>query len=83
MNVFDIVLVVLAVSAAVGGYRLGFVQRATSWVGLALGVVAGAALLPRVLPEVQDSSGAVRSLVAIGLLVGTALIGRASCRERV
>jgi S1-C subfamily serine protease len=77
VNVFDIVLVVLAVSAAVGGYRLGFVQRATSWVGLALGVVAGAALLPRVLPEVQDSSGAVRSLVAIGLLVGTALIGQA------
>ena len=77
VNVFDIVLVVLAVSAAVGGYRLGFVQRATSWVGLALGVVIGAALLPRVLPEVQDSSEAVRSLVAIGLLVGTALIGQA------
>ena len=77
VNVFDIVLVVLAVSAAVGGYRLGFVQRATSWVGLALGVTAGVALLPRVLPEVRDASEATRSLVAIGLLVGTALIGQA------
>ena len=56
VNVFDIVLVVLAVSAAVGGYRLGFVQRATSWVGLALGVTAGVVLLPRVLPEVRDAS---------------------------
>ena len=77
MNVFDIVLVVLAVSAAIGGYRLGFVQRAVSWVGLALGVVVGAFLLPRVMPEVQDASEAVRSIVAIGLLVGTALIGQA------
>ncbi len=74
---FDIVLVVFAVSAAIGGYRLGFVARAASWLGLALGVVAGALLLPEVLPQVQDASEATVALVAIGLLVGTALIGQA------
>jgi S1-C subfamily serine protease len=77
VNVFDIVLIVFAVSAAIGGYRLGFVARATSWLGLALGVIAGAMLLPEVLPQVQDASEATMALVAIGLLVGTALIGQA------
>ena len=75
MNVFDIVLIVFAVSAAIGGYRLGFVARATSWLGLALGLVAGAFLLRRIVPEMQDAGQATKSLVAVGLLVGAALIG--------
>jgi S1-C subfamily serine protease len=75
VNVFDIVLVVLAVSAAVGGYRLGFVARATSWLGLVVGLVAGAYLLRRIVPEMQDTGQATKSLVAVGLLVGAALVG--------
>ncbi len=77
MNIFDLVLVIVAVSAAVGGYRLGFVARATSWLGFAVGVTAGALLLPLVLPEVQDASDATVTMVTIGLLVGMALIGNA------
>ncbi len=74
---FDVVMVIFAVSAAIGGYRLGFVARAASWIGLALGVVAGSLLLPEVLPKVQDANEATVALVAIGMLVGTALIGQA------
>lgn len=74
---FDILLVLFAVSAAVGGYRLGFVARSASWIGLALGLVGGALLLPEVLPQVQDASDATIVTVAIGLLVGMALIGNA------
>jgi S1-C subfamily serine protease len=74
---FDVVMVIFAVSAAIGGYRLGFVARAASWIGLALGVVAGSLLLPEVLPKVQDANEATIALVAIGMLVGTALIGQA------
>jgi S1-C subfamily serine protease len=77
MNLFDIVLVVIAVTAAVGGYRLGFVARATSWFGFALGVVAGALILPVVLPEVKEAGDATVTLVTVGLLVGMALIGNA------
>jgi S1-C subfamily serine protease len=77
VNVFDILLVLAAVSAAVGGYRLGFVTRAASWLGLALGVIAGAWLLPEVLPRIEDASEATKVLVAIGLLVGGALVGHA------
>jgi S1-C subfamily serine protease len=77
VNVFDILLLLVAVSAAVGGYRLGFVARAASWLGLALGVLAGAWLLPKVLPRIDDASEATMVLVAIGLLVGGALVGHA------
>src|SRR3546814_10246853 len=74
---FDVVMVVFAVSAAIGGYRLGFVARAASWIGLAVGVVAGSLLLPEVLPKVQDANESTIALVAVGMLVGTALIGQA------
>jgi S1-C subfamily serine protease len=77
VNVLDIMLVVLAVSAAVGGYRLGFIARATSWLGLALGVAAGAFLLPELLPRMKDASDVTIALVAIVSLVGAALVGQA------
>ncbi len=72
---FDIVVVLVALSAAVGGYRLGFVARATSWVGLVVGLVVGVMLLHRLVPEVQDAGRATVTLVAVGLLVGAGLIG--------
>ena len=72
---FDIVVVVVALSAAVGGYRLGFVARATSWFGLVAGLVVGVLLLHRVVPEVQDAGEVTVTLVAVGLLVGAGLIG--------
>jgi S1-C subfamily serine protease len=77
VNVFDILVVIVAVSAAVGGYRLGFVARATSWFGLGLGVLAGALLLPEVLPRMHNARDGTIALVAIGLLVGAALVGQA------
>ena len=72
---FDIVVVLVALSAAVGGYRLGFVARATSWVGLVVGLVVGVMLLHRLVPEVQDAGEVTVTLVAVGLLVGAGLIG--------
>jgi S1-C subfamily serine protease len=77
VNVFDIVLVLLAISAAVGGYRLGFVARSMSWLGFAIGLVIGALLLPEVLPRVSDAGDLTKAMVAAGILIGTALIGQA------
>ena len=73
----DVVLVLVAISAAVGGYRLGFVARATSWLGLALGVTAGALVLPPLLRQVEGTSEVTVALVAIGALAGSALLGQA------
>ncbi|MGH9227741.1 MAG: MarP family serine protease [Acidimicrobiales bacterium] len=73
----DVVLVLVAVSAAVAGYRLGFIARATSWLGLALGVTVGALALPPLLRQVQGSSDVTVALVAIAALAGCALLGQA------
>jgi S1-C subfamily serine protease len=77
VNVLDVVLVVVAISAAVAGYRLGFVARATSWLGLALGVTVGALALPPLLRQVRGASDVTVALIAIGALVGSALLGQA------
>lgn len=73
----DVVLVLVAISAAVAGYRLGFIARATSWLGLALGVTVGALVLPPLLRQVRGASDVTTALVAIGALVGSALLGQA------
>lgn len=73
----DVVLVLAAVSAAGAGYRLGFVTRATSWLGLALGVTVGALALPPLLRQVQGSGDVTVALVAIAALAGSALLGQA------
>jgi S1-C subfamily serine protease len=77
VNVLDVVLVLVAISAAVAGYRLGFVARATSWLGLALGVTVGALALPPLLRQVRGASDVTAALVAISALVGSALLGQA------
>jgi S1-C subfamily serine protease len=77
VNVLDVVLVLVAISAAVGGYRLGFVARATSWLGLALGVTVGALALPPLLRHVSGTSDVTKALVAIAGLAGAALLGQA------
>jgi S1-C subfamily serine protease len=68
---------VLAVGAAVGGYRLGFLARVSSWVGLALGVVVGGLVLPPLLRALEDASSAQLLFVTVGVLLGTAFVGQA------
>jgi S1-C subfamily serine protease len=77
VNVLDVLLVIVAVSAAVAGYRLGFIARATSWAGLALGVTVGALVLPSLLRHLRGASDVTVALVAIAALAGTALLGQA------
>jgi S1-C subfamily serine protease len=65
------------VGAAIGGYRLGFLTRVSSWVGLAVGVVIGALVLPAVLRSLDEASSEQLLFVTIGILVGTAFVGQA------
>lgn len=74
----DLLLVAAGIGAAVGGYRLGFLARVTSWLGLALGVLVGTLLLPEILERLEDASDATIAFVAICALAGTALIGQAA-----
>ena len=76
MNLLDLLIVALGVSAGIGGYRLGLVARALSWAGMALGFVIAARFLPDVVGAVEgDPNG--RLLVAVGFLLAGAFAGQA------
>lgn len=79
MNLLDLVIATAAVAAAVGGYRLGFLARATSWIGLAVGLFLGARFLPSALRLVESEGQDPTSklLVAAVVLIGGAFAGQA------
>lgn len=60
-----------------GGYRLGLVARVTSWIGMGLGVVVGARVLPPLLRSLEDAGSAQLLFVTLGILFGMAFIGQA------
>jgi S1-C subfamily serine protease len=76
VNTLDLLLVVLAISAGVGGYRLGLLTRLVSWLGLVAGVLLGAAVLPAVMERLDDASDASLVLVAVATLLGMSLVGQ-------
>ena len=77
MNTLDLLLVLAAVGAGFGGYRLGLLARVTSWIGMAAGIVVGAWMLPSVLRTVEDSTDAQLLLITSGVLIGSAFLGQA------
>ena len=88
MNVFDVVLIVVAVGYAVSGFRQGFLVGALGVVGLIGGGVAGAAIAPAALSEFAPS--VTISLAALGIVLVGALLGQtigasigAAIRDRV
>jgi S1-C subfamily serine protease len=76
VNTLDLLLLVLAISAGVGGYRLGLLTRVVSWLGLVAGVLLGAAVLPGLLQRLEDASDASKVLVAVATLLGMSLVGQ-------
>lgn len=67
-------MIVSVLSAAVGGYRMGFLARVASWIGLGAGIYAAIRLSPVVLDRYQSGQPETRLLVALGffLVVSTA-----------
>jgi S1-C subfamily serine protease len=77
VNLLDLVIVVVAAAAAVGGYRLGFIARAASWFGLVVGLAVAARVAEPVLERMDRADDARRLLTATGLLLGGAFLGQA------
>jgi S1-C subfamily serine protease len=77
MNIFDLIIIAVAIAAAVGGYRLGFVARALSWVGLAVGLYVGARLVPTILVHLHPATPVARLAIAALVLIGFGFIGQA------
>jgi S1-C subfamily serine protease len=77
MNLLDLLVIALAVSAGIGGYRLGFLARALSWAGMALGIVLTTRFLPSILEHFEDGAPTGKLMIAIGVLLGGAFLGQA------
>jgi S1-C subfamily serine protease len=77
VNVLD--LVVLAAMGAAGyfGYRLGFVARVTSWIGLGIGVALAIAFVDDVLDPLSSQPSQTRLLVALAFFLLLATAGQA------
>ncbi len=77
MDLLDLLIVVAAVIAAVGGYRLGFVGRVISWLGLAVGFYVAVKFLPTIVNDLHNSSPGTLVAVSVAVLVGGAMVGQA------
>ena len=67
MNLLDLLLLVAAGVALVGGWHVGFVARVSTWLGLAAGVVASRWTVPTVLGVLTVGTPLVR--LFLGLVV--------------
>lgn len=76
MDAFDAIVILAAVLAALGGWRLGFLARILSWVGLGVGLLVAAHYLPRIVAAIALSSSVARLAVAAGILVAAAFVGQ-------
>lgn len=78
MNTLDVLFLCAAVAAAAGGYRIGFLARVTSWIGMLAGGLLGARLLPKILDALDSASPTQLLIVVLGVLLGAAFIGQAT-----
>lgn len=77
MNGFDLLLLLLAVAAAVGGWRIGFLRRLATWLGAGVGLALAIALAPLVIGWFDLRSDQLLLLATTALLVLFASIGQA------
>lgn len=71
MNLLDLLLLGSLLLAALGGYRLGLLARASSWAGFGVGVLASVWTVRTALLYIPDGSGTPRLLIAFVVLVMT------------
>ncbi|HVV37687.1 MAG TPA: MarP family serine protease [Acidimicrobiales bacterium] len=77
MNQLDLIVIVMLLAAALGGWRLGFLARVFSWLGLGVGVYLASQLLAPALRAISSSDPAYRAAVAVLILLGGAFAGQA------
>jgi S1-C subfamily serine protease len=77
VNVLDVLILVSAVSAGIAAWRLGFVARSASWIGMICGVYLAGRLLPTVLDRLDEASETQVFLAVVALLVGGGFLGQA------
>jgi S1-C subfamily serine protease len=77
MNWVDIVVLLCVVVAAVAGFRLGFVTRVLSWIGMLIGIIVALLVLGPLLDGADPTNHARVTLVAIAIVLLGAFLGQA------
>jgi S1-C subfamily serine protease len=77
MNVLDLLVLVAALLAAVGGWRLGLITRALGWVGAVLGLAIGISVVPAIARWVDPGSDTGVLLLGAGCFILLASTGQA------
>lgn len=76
MNALDLVVLVLAIGAGIGGWRLGFAARLLAWAGVAVGLAIGVAFVPRIVTVFGGTRAENRASVAMLFLFLVATLGQ-------
>lgn len=74
MNIVDLVLIALIVASTFGAYRLGLIARVSSWIGLAVGLIAAVQVAPVLVRNLGGRPSARVFFVAL-LFIGLSAIG--------
>ena len=77
MTELDLAILGGVALAAFGGYRLGLLARATSWIGMVLGLYLSFKLLPRVIDLFNGPDASSRLGITLAVLIAGAFIGQA------
>jgi len=77
VSIVDILLLGAIFLAVFGGYRLGFITRVVSWIGLAIGLALGVWLLPKFLNQLGSANHGLVLVLSVGLLLVGASLGQA------
>lgn len=78
MNWVDVLVAVGIVAAAIAGFRLGFVTRVLSWLGMLLGIVLALVVLGPLLTGVGPDSAARAVVIAVAVVLLGAFLGQAA-----
>jgi S1-C subfamily serine protease len=76
MNVLDLIIVILLVTSIGGGWRLGLLTGATSWVLLIQSLVLATLVLPPIATTLGGEDPGLRLMVAALLFVGAGFAGQ-------
>ncbi|MGH9120871.1 MAG: MarP family serine protease [Acidimicrobiales bacterium] len=77
MDLLDLLIVLIAIFAALGGFRLGFVARVLSWVGLVVGLFLASLFVTQLVADLKLTTSTERVVVAVLIVCGFGLIGSA------
>jgi S1-C subfamily serine protease len=76
MNILDLVIVILVITSIGGGWRLGLLTGATSWVLLMQSLVVATLLLPPVATTLGGEDAGLRLLVGALMFIGAGVAGQ-------